>query len=67
MQSKSSDDGSMNLKVTFEIGTDIDMATVLVQNRVAIADPGSNLKKRRVRALPRQRIEKHRPTAVRCY
>ena len=39
MQSKSSDDGSMNLTVTFEIGTDIDMATVLVQNRVAIADP----------------------------
>ena len=39
MLSKSSDDGSMNLRVTFEIGVDIDMATVLVQNRVAIADP----------------------------
>ena len=39
MSSKSSDDGSMNLTVTFEIGVDIDMATVLVQNRVAIADP----------------------------
>ena len=39
MLSKSSDDGSMNLTVTFEIGVDIDMATVLVQNRVAIADP----------------------------
>ena len=39
MSSKSSDDGSMNLTVTFEIGTDVDMATVLVQNRVAIADP----------------------------
>jgi len=39
MQSKSSDDGSMNLTITFEIGTDIDMATVLVQNRVAIAQP----------------------------
>ena len=39
MQSKSSDDGSMSLTVTFEIGTDIDMASVLVQNRVAIAEP----------------------------
>ncbi len=39
MQSKSSDDGSMNLTITFELGTDIDMATVLVQNRVAIAQP----------------------------
>ena len=39
MESKSSDDGSMNLTVTFEIGADVDMSTVLVQNRVAIADP----------------------------
>ena len=39
MSSKSSDDGSMSLTVTFEIGVDIDMATVLVQNRVGIADP----------------------------
>ena len=39
MQSKSSDDGSMSLTVTFEIGTDIDMASVLGQNRVAIAEP----------------------------
>ncbi len=39
MESKSSDDGSMNLTVTFEIGVDVDMSTVLVQNRVAIADP----------------------------
>jgi len=38
MSSKSSDNGSMELTVTFEIGTDIDMATVLVQNRVAIAE-----------------------------
>lgn len=39
MLSKSSDDGSYNLTVTFEVGTDIDMATVLVQNRVSIAQP----------------------------
>ncbi len=37
MSSKSSDDGTMSITVTFEVGTDIDMATVLVQNRVAIA------------------------------
>ena len=39
MSSVSADDGSYTLTVTFEIGIDIDMATVLVQNRVAIADP----------------------------
>jgi len=39
MLSKSSSDGSMNLTVTFELGTDPDMATVLTQNRVAIAEP----------------------------
>jgi len=39
MSSKSSDDGTYELVVTFEVGTDIDMATVLVQNRVAIATP----------------------------
>ena len=39
MSSKSSDDGSMELTVTFEIGTDIDIATVLVQNRVSMAEP----------------------------
>jgi len=39
MSSTSADDGSMDLTVTFEIGTDIDMATVLVQNRVSQAEP----------------------------
>lgn len=39
MSSVSSDDGSYTLTVTFEIGVDMDMATVLVQNRVAIATP----------------------------
>ncbi|REK22867.1 MAG: hydrophobe/amphiphile efflux-1 family RND transporter [Planctomycetota bacterium] len=39
MSSKSSDDGTYELTITFEVGTDIDMATVLVQNRVAIAQP----------------------------
>ena len=38
MSSSSADDGSYTLNVTFQIGTDMDMATVLVQNRVAIAN-----------------------------
>ena len=39
MSSTSSGDGSYTLTVTFEIGTDLDQAQVLVQNRVAIAQP----------------------------
>jgi hydrophobe/amphiphile efflux-1 (HAE1) family protein len=39
MSSTSSNTGSYNLTVTFEVGTDLDMAAVLVQNRVAIAEP----------------------------
>jgi multidrug efflux pump subunit AcrB len=39
MSSQSSNDGSYNLDVTFELGTDVNMAQVLVQNRVAIATP----------------------------
>ena len=38
MSSTCSNDGSYSLTVTFETGTDLDMATVLVQNRVAIAE-----------------------------
>src|SRR5580704_308219 len=37
MQSMSASDGSYSLTVTFKIGTDLDTAQVLVQNRVAIA------------------------------
>lgn len=39
MTSQSTSDGSMALKVTFKLGTDLDIAQVLVQNRVAIATP----------------------------
>ncbi len=39
MSSQSSNDGSYTLDVTFDLGTDINMAQVLVQNRVAIAEP----------------------------
>ncbi len=37
MSSTSSSSGKYTLTVTFEVGTDIDMATVLVQNRVSTA------------------------------
>ncbi len=39
MSSQSTSDGNMTLTVTFKLGTDLDNAQVLVQNRVAIAEP----------------------------
>src|SRR6266849_3664088 len=39
MASQSNNDGSYSLDVTFELGTNVNMAQVLVQNRVAIAEP----------------------------
>jgi hydrophobe/amphiphile efflux-1 (HAE1) family protein len=39
MYSQATSDGGMNLTITFELGTDLDTAQVLVQNRVAIAEP----------------------------
>ena len=39
MYSTSANDGTYILTVTFEVGTDVDMAQVLVQNRVSIAMP----------------------------
>jgi HAE1 family hydrophobic/amphiphilic exporter-1 len=55
MSSVSANDGSYTLTVSFKVGTDLDMAQVLVQNRVAIAEPslpdevkrqGTNTKKK---------------------
>src|SRR5437762_9506789 len=39
MTSQSNNDGSYSLDVTFALGTEVNMAQVLVQNRVAIAQP----------------------------
>src|SRR5687768_9303512 len=39
MSSYSSNDGAMALTVTFRPGTDLNQAQVLVQNRVAVAEP----------------------------
>jgi hydrophobe/amphiphile efflux-1 (HAE1) family protein len=39
MSSQATTDGQMTLTITFRLGTDLDTAQVLVQNRVAIAEP----------------------------
>jgi len=39
MSSTCSNNGSYTLTVTFAVGTDLDMVAVLVQNRVAVAEP----------------------------
>jgi multidrug efflux pump len=39
MSSQSNNDGTYTLDVTFALGTNVNMAQVLVQNRVAIAEP----------------------------
>jgi HAE1 family hydrophobic/amphiphilic exporter-1 len=39
MSSYATSDGNMSLTITFKLGTDLDQAQVLVQNRVAIAQP----------------------------
>ncbi len=39
LQSSSTGDGRLTVSVTFELGTNLDLAQVLVQNRVAIAEP----------------------------
>jgi HAE1 family hydrophobic/amphiphilic exporter-1 len=39
MSSTSSSDGSYTLTITFEIGTNLDTAQVMVQNRLAVAEP----------------------------
>ena len=38
MRSTSSDEGTVNIDVTFELGTDPDLAAVRVQNRVSVAE-----------------------------
>ena len=39
LQSNSTSDGRSSITVTFDVGTDIDIATLDVQNRVGIAEP----------------------------
>ncbi|HMK68334.1 MAG TPA: efflux RND transporter permease subunit, partial [Stellaceae bacterium] len=39
MSSQATSDGNLSLTVTFALGTDLDIAQVLVQNRVSVAQP----------------------------
>jgi hydrophobe/amphiphile efflux-1 (HAE1) family protein len=39
MAAQCASDGTMQLTITFKLGTDLDKAQVLVQNRVAVAEP----------------------------
>ncbi|HKF73147.1 MAG TPA: efflux RND transporter permease subunit, partial [Stellaceae bacterium] len=39
MTSQATSDGNLSLTVTFSLGTDLDIAQVLVQNRVSVAQP----------------------------
>lgn len=39
LASKSSNEGRVGIDVTFEVGTDVDLATVLVQNKAKLAEP----------------------------
>jgi HAE1 family hydrophobic/amphiphilic exporter-1 len=55
MSSFSTSDGSMALTIAFETDTDLDVAQVLVQNRVAIAEPRLPEEVRRPSASPRAR------------
>src|SRR5262249_37735302 len=60
MSSTSSADGSYALTITFEIGTDLDKAQVLVQNRLSVAEP------RRPEEVRRQgiRVKKQSPNIL---
>ena len=59
MSSYSTSDGNMSLTITFKLGTDLDTAQVLVQNRVAIAHAAPARRRARASASPRA---KPRPT-----
>ena len=54
MSSYSSSDGAMSLTITFKIGTNLDTAQVLVQNRVAVALPRLPEEVRRVGVTTRK-------------
>lgn len=55
ISSTSTGTGQMNMSVTFEIGTDIDIATLDVQNRASIAEPTLPEEVRRLGVTVRKR------------
>jgi HAE1 family hydrophobic/amphiphilic exporter-1 len=54
MYSQSTNDGRMQLTITFRSGTDLDEAQVLVQNRVAVAEPRLPEEVRRIGIVTRK-------------
>lgn len=54
MTSSSTSDGRANITVTFDVGTDIDIATLDVQNRVGIAEPALPEAVRRLGVITRK-------------
>ncbi len=59
MSSQSTNDGGYNLTVTFELGTNLDMAQVLVQNRVNLAMPPLARRGEGDRRLDQEEIAQH--------
>lgn len=55
MESTSTNSGTYNLSITFETGTDPDMAAVLVQNRVAVATPSLPAEVRQTGVITKKR------------
>jgi NodT family efflux transporter outer membrane factor (OMF) lipoprotein len=55
MSSQSTSDGQMQLTITFKLGTDLDKAQVLVENRVAVAEPRLPEEVRRVGVTTQKR------------
>ncbi len=54
MQSNSTSDGRASITVTFDVGTDVDIATLDVQNRVGIAEPALPEAVRRLGVITRK-------------
>ena len=59
MSSKCTNDGQMNLDVTFELGTNLDTAQVLVQNRVAVAEAKLPEEVKRHRRHDQEEVAEH--------
>ena len=56
MSSQSTGDGRLTITVTFKLGTDLDNAQVLVQNRVALAEPRLPEEVRRIGVVVRKTL-----------
>jgi hydrophobe/amphiphile efflux-1 (HAE1) family protein len=56
MSSQSTGDGRVTITVTFKLGTDLDKAQVLVQNRVALAQPSLPEDVRRIGVVVRKAL-----------